>query len=357
VTVIDADSHIFEPDDLYVRFAPTGLRHLIPPAPDYGLLEGATPLGGLPAIENIVRPTACESAHPEGGYDALARVTDMDREGIAQMVCFPSVVTSLCRYPAEVEQVMITAYNAWIADLCNRAPGRLFGTIVVPLRDMGATVREVHRWAEDSRFAGITIPTRIDGANLDSPHFDPLWACAEALDLPILVHSGTARPPYPLGTELQGDNFFLMHLMHHPTEQMLALSALVGGGVLERHPGVRFGFFESGCGWVPWYLERLTHHVKHLHEFVPRVTRHSQEQVLAQCFFSCDPDECSLAHFVTQLGADNLLYASDYPHWDSAFPHSVRLVRENPTLSESDKAKILSSNARRLYPRVGTVAR
>jgi predicted TIM-barrel fold metal-dependent hydrolase len=355
VRVIDADSHIFEPDDLYRRFAPPHLRHLIPPKPEYGLLEGATPLGPLYAGRAAAaRPTETGSAEPNAGHDASARLRDMAKEGISHMVCFPSVVTSVCRYPPDVEEAMLAAYNAWVADLCSGAPGKLFAALTVPLRDTAAATRQIQQWAQHPAIVGITIPTRIEGLNLDSEHFDPVWTAAARFDLPILVHSGTARPPYPLGTELQGDNFFLMHLMHHPTEQMLALSALIGGGVMERYPEIRWGFFEAGCGWVPWYLERIESHLRSLPWLVSSVKIRSQEFVLARSFFSCDPGECSLAHYIRTLGADSLLYASDYPHWDSSFPHSVSLISRSEALSTSEKERILCKNALRLYPKIAS---
>ncbi|MDZ4818303.1 MAG: amidohydrolase family protein [Planctomycetota bacterium] len=355
--VVDADSHIFEPDDLYVRFADPTEKDLVLRNPQYGLLEGTTPLGGPCELTNVVRPTGCAGMHESGGFDPIARLGDMDREGIGQMVCFPSVVTSLCRYPIEVESAMLSAYNNWIADFCSAAPNRLFAVAVVPLRSMERTITELRRRALDQCFVGITIPTRIPGRNLDDPYFDPLWSIAEELDLPILVHSGTARPPYPIGTSEQSNNFFLMHLMHHPTEQMLALSALIGGGVLDRFRRLRFGFFESGCGWVPWYLERIVDHARLLPNLVPRLRSDPRELVCGgRCFFSCDPQEISIDLFVTSIGPEALLYASDYPHWDSTFPRSVAQIALHPALDDSVKCMILERNARRLYTRLSGMA-
>ena len=355
--VVDADSHIFEPDDLYIRFADPAERILIPAQPEYGLLEAATPLGGASGVGEAVRPTGCAEAHEAGGSDPIARLGDMNREGIVQMVCFPSVATSLCRYPLDVEMAMVTAYNSWIADFCSAAPDRLFAPIVVPLRSMERSIAELRRRIVDRCFVGVTIATRMPDRNLDDPYFDPLWRTAEELGLPVLVHSGTARPPYPIGTNEQSDNFFLMHLMHHPTEQMLALSALLGGGVLERCRELRFGFFEAGCGWVPWYLERIVEHANLLPSFVPRLRSDPRELVCGgRCFFSCDPEEISLDLFVSAVGAESLLYASDYPHWDSAFPRSVAAIANRPTLSNHVKTMILEGNARRLYPRLPGVA-
>ena len=64
----------------------------------------------------------------------------------------------------------------------------------------------------------------MDDKNLDHPFFHPLWAEAQALDLPILVHAGTARPPHPLGTFELSENLYLLHSMQHPLEQQRAVA-------------------------------------------------------------------------------------------------------------------------------------
>ncbi|HVS32001.1 MAG TPA: amidohydrolase family protein [Thermoanaerobaculia bacterium] len=348
--VIDADSHVFEPDEMYTLHADAEDRALVRARPDYGLLEGGRPLGGDPGGATPVRPTEKPGTEPAGGYDPAARLRDMERQSIAKMVCFPSVVTSLCREPLEVEVAMLSAYNNWIERFCEEAPGRLYAPIVVTLRAMDRAVREVRRRAVLPMFVGVTIHTHAPERNLDDPFFDPLWNAAQDSDLPILVHSGTARPPYPLGTFELSDNFFLFHLLHHPSEQMRALAALTGGGVLERFPRLRFGFFEAGCGWVPWFVQRLSEHHAALPAFVPRLRRDPAEYVSdGRCFFSCDPDEVGMEHFIATLGEDCLLYASDYPHWDCAFPDSARSIAERTSLPPSARRKILRENALRLY--------
>jgi predicted TIM-barrel fold metal-dependent hydrolase len=350
--VIDADGHMLEPDSLYIDYADPDQKDLIPATPDYGLVEANTPLGTSSRSPTLVRPTACVAADPEGGFAPLPRLADMDKDGIMQMVCFPSVVTSLCRYSVPVERAMVAAYNNWMSTFCSAAPERLFSPIVVSLRDLDFAITEIHRRLNDPAFVGVTIPTRLDGRTLADPYFDRLWQAAQDFDLPILVHSGTARPPYPIGMSEQADNFFLMHLMHHPCEQMLALASVIGGGVLDRFTTLRFGFFEAGCGWVPWYMERICEHATSLPGFVPRLRSDPRSYINdGRCFFSCDPDEASNEHFVTQLGDEALLYASDYPHWDSVFPSSVAALVDR-AFDTSTLTRILSGNARRLYSRL-----
>lgn len=352
MTNVDADGHMFEPDEIYLAHCDPDKRELIPIHPSYGLLEAATPLGGYRGTKPT-RPTECLEANPDNSSDPNARLRDMDREGIDQMVCFPSVVTSLSTYPIAVEAAMVRAYNRWMFTFCAAAPTRLFAPIVLPLQDIRLATAELLFWANESCFVGVTLPSRIPGRNLDDPFFDPIWRDAEEHDLPILIHSGTARPPYPIGTFEQSDNFFLMHLMHHPTEQMLALSALIGGGVLDRFQRIRFGFFEAGCGWVPWYMQRISEHARRLGSFVPLLRTEPYEYLKdGRCFFSCDPGEVSIGHFVQAIGPTSLVYASDYPHWDSEFPSSIAEIKSRSDISDDVKVKILGENARRLYTRL-----
>jgi predicted TIM-barrel fold metal-dependent hydrolase len=248
---------------------------------------------------------------------------------------------------------MLTAYNRWMADHCAPYPSRLKGVLMCSMRDMSLGVAEIRRCAKEPWVAGICVSGHMDDRNLDDPFFHPLWAEARAQELPILVHAGTARPPYPLGTFELSETLFLLHSMQHPLEQQRAVASLVGGGVLDLFPEVRFGFLESGCGWVPWFMERLDERFEKLRHHVPLCKKRPREHMTGpQCFFACDPDESSVDHFLEVMGEERLIYASDYPHWDAKFPDTVTMITERTTLSDAQKARILGDNARKLFTRL-----
>ena len=126
--------------------------------------------------------------------------------------------------------------------------------------------------------------------------------------------------------------------------------AFTVGGILHRFPKLRVAFLEANTGWLPFWLDRLDEHWELTPEQAPIIDRKPSEYFLSgRCFVGADPDERGVAHVVNSLGEDVVVYASDYCHWDCAFPDTVKIVTERTDISQSAKRKILLDNARRLY--------
>jgi predicted TIM-barrel fold metal-dependent hydrolase len=146
------------------------------------------------------------------------------------------------------------------------------------------------------------------------------------------------------------DNYVQVHALSFPFDQMSALTALVLGGVLERHPRLRVAFLEAGVGWAPYFLERLDEHVEKRGGQVPGCKRPPSEYAArGQCLFTCEPEEKGLRAAIDALGADRIMYASDYPHWDSDFPETVAAIRDRRELSDAEKAAVLGDTAASFY--------
>ena len=130
----------------------------------------------------------------------------------------------------------------------------------------------------------------------------------------------------------------------------MALLALIEGGVLERHPQLRVGFLESGCGWVPYWLWRLDRNFEDLRwEVGDRVKLKPSEYFHRQCFVAVEPSEPYIAQFLEDIGTDNIIFGSDYPHMD----HKPGVIRDFLTLegnlSKQIIQKILWDNPQRFY--------
>ncbi len=106
---------------------------------------------------------------------------------------------------------------------------------------------------------------------------------------------------------------------------------------------------EAGCGFLPYYLERLDEHFEKRPGEMPITRPPSETFAEGRCLVSCEPEEKSLAWVTESLGNDKIIYASDYPHWDCEFPDSVRSIAERKELGDDAKRAILSDNARRLF--------
>jgi predicted TIM-barrel fold metal-dependent hydrolase len=356
---IDADGHIMLPPDIWDKYFERGPLYDRRPrrVPDnFGRTRLMVDGEFLPRRFGRWRGSGVGDA-PErrrpGGRDPRERLKDMDVEGIDAAVNFPSGILSLPQViDAQMALSMTRAYHDWLNEYCRAAPKRLKGVAVVAAQDIPLAVLELERCVKEYGFVGAFVPPNFQGRNLDEPMFHPLWDACQRLDIPALVHSGPGANA--AGTE-RFDNFFYVHSVQFPFENMIALMTMIGGGVFDEFPSLRVAYLESGCGWVPYWMERLDDQAK-LEKFdVPllprRLRKQPSEYIKTRCFFSCEPGEESLPWVVAQLGQGRIVFASDYSHFDSKFPNTVRLVRETPGLSPAAANAILCDNAIALFGR------
>ncbi len=289
-------------------------------------------------------------ANPDGMHDPNARLPDMDTEGIEAAVLYGTRIAFFANSSPDwrYAQALCRSWNDWAAEYCAANPARLKFAALVPLGDMGAAVEEAQRAVRDLAAVGITCgPTYFD-RSLDQSYFDPLYAALQELDVPLCVHgnTGMGRQTTTIGRH---DNWLITHALSFPMGLTHALASVVCGGVLERFPTLRVAFLEGGCGWLPFYMDRLDEHVEKLPVLVPWLTRAPSEYIRGgRLFISCEPEE-DLAYPISRLGEDVIMYASDYAHWDCEYPNSVRKIAERAELTEAQKHKILRENALNCY--------
>ena len=126
------------------------------------------------------------------------------------------------------------------------------------------------------------------------------------------------------------DNLFFSHMICHPFEQMAACLDIVAGGVLERHPGLRVAFLESGLGWLEYWLDRLDGHFESMRHHVPWLTRRPTELFREQCFISIESDEAHRLPRLSEMGLEHCVFwGADYPHYDCTYPGAVTELEEN----------------------------
>ena len=210
-------------------------------------------------------------------------------------------------------------------------------------------IPELHRIAEWGWKAVFLRPNPVKGRMLSDPAYEDFWSECESLGIAVGIHEGTNSRLPATGAD-RFNSRFAIHACSHPMEQMMALLALIEGGVLERHPQLRVGFLESGCGWLPYWLWRLDEEFEQLHwEVNATVKIKPSEYFRRQGFISIEPTEPYLEEVVKCIGADNLIFGSDYPHTD----HKPEIVEEavalEDKLSKETVRKILWDNPARFY--------
>lgn len=356
--IIDADGHVLERDIPWADLMESRFRDRAPKAVkdnrgfNFVMMEGKlTPKPVGKACSFVGAP---RSHHPQattGMTDPVVRLKDMDLEGIDTAVLFgTSPFLSLPfvedkEYASDVARV----YNNWLAQYCSADPRRLRGVAAVAIQDPSAAVKELRRAVTDLKFVAVGAPpVSASGKNLDDPTLYPFFAEAEKLNVPICIHVG-AGDGVPAATE-RFDHPLYTHAMAHPFEQMIASLCVVCGGLLERFPKLKFAFMEAGCGWVPYWMERLDEHYEILQPTVPWLTKAPSEYMKSgQMYYAFEMEEKMLPYVADFVGAERLVFATDYNHSDSKFPHTVDEVMKRKDLTDGLKAKLMGENAAQLY--------
>jgi len=393
VRIVDADGHVLEPPTGMAEYAPQKFReriwHIVTrpdgtewlhfnghERPTRGMaLAGA---GGM-SPEDRARAMRGEMKYSEvraGAFAPTPRLADMDGEHIMQAVLYPTMLLGLPGLPdAEFAEVQARAYNEWLAAYCAAAPTRLFGVGAVPHQDIARAVRAVHH-AKESGLVGVFMRPNpsVDGRKFNDPIYDPIWAACQEADLPVGLHPFLA-PDMPgactalgyhkikaEGVEMETidpaspvrnmANIFFSQAISNPFDMMETLTVMICGGVLERFPRLKLIFLEANGGWIVPWLERLDHHYEIFRWDVPWMKMKPSEYFRRQCWISFDPDESTLAFTARSplVGADRIIWASDYPHPDAKIPGVVDELRAAvASLTAAEQARILGLNSAELY--------
>jgi predicted TIM-barrel fold metal-dependent hydrolase len=275
----------------------------------------------------------------------------MDEEGLDHAVFFPSLfLLSGETQDAAVAAASARAYNNWMADFVSEDRSRLFGVAVTPLQDVDEAVKEIERVAELG-LSGLTFrPERYNGLELYSEEMDRVWSAAEYANLMVGIH-GSFGSRMPSFARTRYTNQFYVHMVCHPFEQMASVMEIIASGVLDNHPGLRVGFFESGLGWLPYWLDRLDEHKSSMGHLVPALKRDPTEIWSEQCFVTMEAGERESFAQLAELGLGHtVVWGSDYPHYDCTYPGALAELDETfDALGKPElRAQVLNENPRRL---------
>jgi hypothetical protein len=279
-------------------------------------------------------------------HDVPTRLRDMDKEGIDVSVLFPTSGFNVTRLAEkDYAAAFCRGYNNWIASICKESP-RLKAVGLVPFQDVPAAVAEVNRAVTKLGLAGITIGSFGMKEHLGKPEFWPIYDELQRLNAPLLIHNSRQGP----AGEMRFDTFLFKHTIGRPFETLLDCAALMYGGVPEKFPNLRIAFLECGCGWVPYWMDRMDEEWEKRRSEAPLLkAKPSEYMTRGNWFYAAEPEESTLPYVAERVGENVLLFASDYPHWDGGFPYMVSTVKERKDISEGLRQKFLCESAKRLY--------
>jgi len=219
----------------------------------------------------------------------------------------------------------------------------------VSLDDVPSAVEELRRCRRELDPVGVVILGTAGEKNLDHPALAPFWETATALELPVAIHVGWPCPPLSNLYDRLYDSIVIPFAL--PT--LMAFNAVLSGGILDRHPSLRVGFFELGSQWVPFLIDRMSHYYQFVAERAPAARPAAQRPPLeylrgGQVYITCEVDDRLLPQVVSLMGEDQIFFASDIPHGDRE-PDAVKTLQARTDLTSSVKRKILYDNAARFY--------
>lgn len=249
-------------------------------------------------------------------FDVVARVGELEASGIDQQVISPVPIT-LVDWAEPVDALRFLALqNDLLAAAASESGGRLIALGAVPLQDTRRAIAEMRRTRHELGMAGIEISAMVDGRELDDPSFEPFWAAAAAEEVSIFIHPAHQRT----AIRRSGQPFeFGVGML---TDTALAASALVFGGVLERHPDLRIAL-AHGCGTFPWAFPRLRYMAAlrspDIGPLLDSLVRRLWVDALV-----FDPAHLDL--LIRRFGDGHVMYGTDHPFLPEGFDGPLKVL-------------------------------
>ena len=369
--VIDADSHILEPIDLWQKYLEPkyqdramriekdsqGWEQWIVNGKPYSYRHGI--FGDMGAIGQDLKRyfTPGQATYEEGrqlspgGCDPHERIKVLDEEGIDTVLLYPSLGITWeggCD-DAELADAYCRAYNNWLIEWCGNYPDRLIAIAHISLMDPKAGAEELKRTVKAGAKGAMLRAYPSGDRPSGHPDNDVFWATAQELDIPVALHIGGAKEL--AGGEIadtrMGHNTWWNYVMFM-TELQTGITSIMNGAVLERFPRLKIVLLESGCGWIAYWLSRMDETFDHTGFSTP-LKQHPSEYFKRQCFITMDADEELASDMIRRVGAQSFMWAADYPHSDGHrnAAQSVRSVLKD--LPQEDQARVLGDNAIEAY--------
>ena len=365
-----ADSHVIEPPDLWTLHLDTKYRDRAPrlvslDTGDWWFVDGVRTMSVTGGTETGVRFDQPEKLRREsrfvevikGAYDSTARLKDMETDGVAGEVIYPTLALNMWRHPdSELLTALFACYTEWVTEFCRPSKGRLRPAAPINLDDIGEGVRSMERSARLGAAAAMISVFPPEERSYGHPMYDRVWTAARDLDLAISLHVGTNRTLPPASMKDRTGPF----LFPTPGLQVTAahwvqvtLADMVFSGVFERFPQLRVVSVEHDAAWAPHFISTMDY-IYTQKPRRPEWPRFKNAIIPSDFFhrnvfitFQEDPIAVRLRDVI---GVGNLMWGSDYPHPESTFPRTRQVLDRIFTgVPQSEIELIVSANVTRVF--------
>jgi predicted TIM-barrel fold metal-dependent hydrolase len=360
VGIIDADTHIDETEATWEYMLGSALQYK--PTTTFP----ANPNPNLPParywmIDNRRQVRFIRSDKDSGTtvdsrelLDVNARLKHMDELGTDIQVIYPTLFLMEATEKPEINTALRRSYNRWLGERCSHSAGRLRWVCMPPLQDLNAAIEEL-RWARDNGACGVLKKgDREAGKYPGDPYFEPVYAEAEKLDMPICIHTGSGVPDFSSAREFSHGQF-----MRTKAAAINGVIGLLLHKVPEKFPRLRIGVIEAGSMWAPFvnYDLRRQQHRQQGRETtgvlgVPELRLARNLFKDNRVYITCQVDE-DLPYILQCVGEDNLMVGSDYTHRDPSMELEFRKILQERAdkgdLPQAAVRKILYDNPKTFY--------
>jgi predicted TIM-barrel fold metal-dependent hydrolase len=380
--LISVDDHILEPPNLWVDRVAAKDRDRAPhmvvgdDGREMWVYDGKRlPTSGLSAVagkskeEFSPEPLPYSEMRP-GCYDAEERLHDMDQAGILASLCFPTLPRFCGQLFMEASDrdfglQCLEIYNDWlIEEWCGSAPGRYIPLTLIPLWDTKLAVQELERCAAKGSttfaFSENPAPLGLPTIHDRSGYWLPVMEAADQLGMVVSMHVGSSSQV----PKIAPDAPFMANLAWGATRTSGAMLSWVFSGMFQRFPNLKIALSEGEIGWMPYFLERAEQVLDKQRHWVKKGARFMDHGLGGQIdldtldvratfrdhVFGCFIEDGHGIASLAEIGEDNIMCETDYPHSDSTWPDCIGAVRRQIThLTPEVQYKLLRGNAERLY--------
>jgi predicted TIM-barrel fold metal-dependent hydrolase len=363
--IIDADAHVNEPPDLWIKRVPESYRSRAPRVErtdrgdawvfDDGALQmhvGLTAVAGRSYLDYSNTGLTYEQMRP-ASWDTKARLADMDIDGIWGQVMYPSITLTGAKVygkdPA-LQHACVRAYNEWMLEFCEGSEGRLIPQAIIPACGTDRAIDELE-WAIANGHRGAVISALPNGSLDHTPEDDRFFATAQEADFPVAVHIGSfaARNTNNRSSEWNDLQFIGLAIAPRCGGGVIETTlALIFSGVFEKFPRLKMLLVESNISWIPGLLEQSDDMFQRYRWFTGAVDkmRTMPSRIFLRNFwvtFMLDAAGLELRH---HMNLDHLMWSTDYPHSATDWPASRATIEKMFRGLPADQVrKMLRDNA------------
>ena len=357
--IYSADSHVLEPPDLWTTRMQAAFRDRAPhlehevngQTGDFLVCPPLRPFNptslgcaGIPPEELERFSRGGYAVCRPGAWDPAERIKDMDLDGLAGEIFYCGYGMSLFSHPDEAfQRDAHRAYNDWAMEYAAYAPRRLFPVANISMTDPEEDLKELQR-IKKLGFCGIFISNDpLPERRYDNPMWDRFWSAVEEYDLPVNIHILTRQGGPQVGANQIVDGVLL------PVPAFRTIAEMITSGTLDRHPKLKIISVENDIGWLPNYLKRLEWYSYRFGPRFPQLKGNAADHWRRQVYATFQDDVPGI-RCRDLIGVENLMWGSDYPHFDSTFPKSREAIARNfEGVPEHEQRLILGETMLRVY--------